>query len=200
MARYALYLGPLLLSACARFGYDLLELSVSDVQGGTGGRGNAEPTMMDPSAPPMDGSTGVIKSGGTVDGGTTSRSPLDTGTANDADTELPLGWPYRKTIVVLAAEGNQALIDFPLLVSVNADAQLAAGVALEGGADIQFTLSDNTTQLDHEIESYNSETGQLVAWVRMPSLLASATTTIHLNYGNPQAPEQQNASGVWNTG
>ena len=53
------------------------------------------------------------------------------------------------------------------------------------------------TKLDHEIESYDSATGTLVAWVRIPILSSSADKVIYLNYGNPASPDQSNPPGVW---
>ena len=55
------------------------------------------------------------------------------------------------------------------------------------------------TKLDHEIESYDSATGTLVAWVRIPNLSSSVDKVIYLNYGNPSSPDQSNPPGVWDS-
>ena len=63
--------------------------------------------------------------------------------------------------------------------------------------DILFTSSDGTTKLDHQIESYTSGTGTLVAWVEIPSLSSAANTVIYMYYGNAAATAQQNITGTW---
>jgi MSHA biogenesis protein MshQ len=72
-------------------------------------------------------------------------------------------------------------------------------VGKSDGTDILFTASDGTTKLDHELELYNSTTGQVIAWVRIPTLSASADTSIYIYYGNAAASNQQNPTEVWDT-
>jgi hypothetical protein len=107
-------------------------------------------------------------------------------------------WGYRKPLTIQAAKVAGSLSNFPILVRLPADAQLAARARADGN-DLLFTLDDHATKLDHEIESFNGATGELVAWVRMPSLSNAANTTIHLYYGNGGASNQQNRTGVWDT-
>ncbi|MCK5161774.1 MAG: DUF2341 domain-containing protein, partial [Candidatus Aureabacteria bacterium] len=64
------------------------------------------------------------------------------------------------------------------------------------GDDIVFTLS-NGTKLSHEIEKYTSATGELYAWVKVPTLSASSDTTLYMYYGNAACSSQQDATGVW---
>lgn len=91
--------------------------------------------------------------------------------------------------------------NFPMLVSSTvADwKQTAYGghVALSTGNDILFTAGDGTTKLDHEIERYVPTTGELVAWIRIPSLSADVDTPIYMYYGNAAAADQSNPTGVW---
>ena len=104
-------------------------------------------------------------------------------------------WMYRKPITVPAAQIGSDLTDFPLLVSLTNDTDLAAH-AREDGADVFFTAEDGTTILDHEIESWSN--GTLVAWVRVPLVSSAADTRIHMVYGNPAASGLDNPTGVWN--
>ncbi|MHA2335107.1 MAG: DUF2341 domain-containing protein, partial [Candidatus Hodarchaeales archaeon] len=53
-------------------------------------------------------------------------------------------------------------------------------------------------KLDHEIEYFNQSTGQLIAWVRVPSLSGTSNTNITMYYGNDDLTSQENPSGVWN--
>ena len=108
------------------------------------------------------------------------------------------GWGYRKAITIshTKVSGSSSLSNFPVLISLSGDANLEAS-AKSDGSDLLFTASDGVTKLNHEIEQFTSSTGQLVAWVQVPTLSTSADTVIYLYYGNPSAASQQNAAGVW---
>jgi hypothetical protein len=87
-------------------------------------------------------------------------------------------WLHRMKITIDSTKvaGAGSLTDYPLLISIASNANLAAG-ARSDGYDILFTSDDGTTKLDHEIEKYITGTGELVAWVKIPSL--SATVDSH---------------------
>jgi hypothetical protein len=106
-------------------------------------------------------------------------------------------WSNRKEITIdhTKVSGSSNLTDFPMLVSIT-DTALQTK-AQSDGDDILFTASDGTTKLDHEIESYNSSTGTLVAWVKIPTLSYSADTEIYMYYGNSGASSQQNVNSTW---
>jgi len=96
--------------------------------------------------------------------------------------------------------------NFPALISgTYADlANVSHGGSVQSlqGYDIIFTSdSAGQNQLDHEIDTYNSATGAVNCWVRMPTLSHTADTTIYMWYGNSAVPvSQENKSGVWNNG
>jgi uncharacterized repeat protein (TIGR01451 family) len=107
-----------------------------------------------------------------------------------------VGWTYRKAITIdYTKVSSGPHTNFPVLIS-RTDTDLQAK-AQSSGNDILFTASDGTTKLDHQIESYTSGTGALVAWVRIPSLSSSSNTVIYMYYGNASASDQQNATGTW---
>ncbi|MFA5126609.1 MAG: DUF2341 domain-containing protein [Patescibacteria group bacterium] len=91
--------------------------------------------------------------------------------------------------------------DFPVVISETQEylKSVANGgkVYNENGYDIIFASdSDGNTVLDHEIETYNPTNGELVAWVKIPSL--ATNTTIYMFYGNPNITStQENVDGVW---
>ncbi|HPJ60174.1 MAG TPA: DUF2341 domain-containing protein, partial [Bacteroidales bacterium] len=113
---------------------------------------------------------------------------------------VTFGYNYYKEIVIDQASGSQDLSDFPVLVSLT-DPDLRV-VSSDGhveninGYDIIFTDADNN-KLDHQIERYVSSTGELVAWVRLPVLSASSTTTIRMLYGNPAASTDPSMGTTW---
>jgi len=55
------------------------------------------------------------------------------------------------------------------------------------------------TQFAHEIESFDSITGALNAWVQVPALSELSETIIYVYYGNDDValPDQWNIAGVW---
>ncbi len=107
------------------------------------------------------------------------------------------------------------LSNYPMMFSVT-DPDLAhttsgGDVTDLGGDDIIFVARDATTcggpsfcVLDHEIEKYVSTTGELVAWVRIPSVdtaAAASDTVIYINYGDASVTSPtENPTGVWDTG
>ncbi len=114
-------------------------------------------------------------------------------------------WLYRKSFVIdhTKVSGGVDLVNFPVLISLT-DADLkysshGGKVGKTDGTDILVTASNGSTKLDHEIEYYASSTGQLILWVRVPTLLAASDTTLYLYYGNAAATDQQNKNGVWNS-
>ena len=93
---------------------------------------------------------------------------------------------------------------FPLLVSISAtwlrSKANAGDVARDDAFDLYFA-SDvaGTTRLSHEIEVYTPTTGDLVAWVKVPSL--TPTTVIYLHYGDPaNTTDPQAVANVWTAG
>ncbi|MFO8010415.1 MAG: DUF2341 domain-containing protein, partial [Dehalococcoidia bacterium] len=72
-------------------------------------------------------------------------------------------------------------------------------VGRSDGQDIVFTDSENSLLLDYEIEKYDGATGELVAWVRIPSLSSSGDTQIRLWYGNADAGDWSNPAGIWDS-
>jgi hypothetical protein len=107
-------------------------------------------------------------------------------------------WAHRKTVTIDASNVAGDLTDFPVLVSI-VDADVRDN-AQAGGGDILFTAADEVTKLAHEIESYDPDTGTLVAWVKVPSLSGSTDTKLSMYYGNASAADQQNPTAVWTNG
>jgi hypothetical protein len=106
-------------------------------------------------------------------------------------------WTRRIPITVPAAQVGADLADYPLLVSIT-DGSLSVQAQLDG-SDIRFVAADGTTPLDHEIERFDSGTGELQAWVRVPVLSSSVDNTIYLLFGAPDAPDQQDVRATWSS-
>jgi hypothetical protein len=108
-------------------------------------------------------------------------------------------WSSRKPITIDRTKvGAGGVTNFPVLISRTTDTDLQSKAQADGD-DILFTSADGTTKLSHEIEKYVSGTGELVAWVKVPSVSASADTVLYMYYGNDGATSQQDATNVWDS-
>jgi RHS repeat-associated protein len=116
------------------------------------------------------------------------------------------GYAYQRTIVVDHSKvPNTDQANFPILFDTTDPAFMSVAngghVSNANGYDIIFSTDpDGLTKLDHELEEYNPATGQIIAWVRIPTLSHMADTPLFVFYGNPNitAP-QQNPVGVWDS-
>ena len=107
-------------------------------------------------------------------------------------------WDHRKLITINSSQVDADLVNFPVLVNIT-DADLMDG-AQNDGDDIAFVLwSDNSTKLNHEIESFDGSNGELVAWMNVTSLSSSVDTKIWIYYGNSTCSSQENIPGVWDS-
>jgi hypothetical protein len=108
------------------------------------------------------------------------------------------GWQYRKSITVDHTMVSAILTDFPVLVDVT-DSDLQSK-ALSSGDDIIFMDgTGDANQLVHEVELYESGSGHLVSWVRIPSLSSTTDTTFYMYYGNGGASNSEDPEGVWSS-
>lgn len=117
----------------------------------------------------------------------------------------PSGYGFGKRITINSSQisGNLDLINFPILINLS-DLNLRTtgnGGRLENnsGYDIVFTLSDCSTILDHQIEKYDSITGDYIAWVRIPVLPANNDTVIHMYYGNSSVVSNPSTTSTWDS-
>lgn len=118
----------------------------------------------------------------------------------------PAGYSFGKQVLILSSQvaGTTDHLNFPVLVSF-ADGDLShvsngGNVENINGYDIIFTTSDCSTQLDHEIESYNPITGQYVAWIKIPSLSPTTDFNILMYYGNSSVTTNPSVSSTWSAG
>lgn len=112
-------------------------------------------------------------------------------------------WNYRKPIYIDCTQvsGSTDLTDFPVLISTTdnmlRDTANNGHVGKADGTDILFTTVGGTLKIDHELEDYDNSTGELVAWVQVPTLSATAETVLYMYYGNSSAADQQNVTSTW---
>jgi hypothetical protein len=91
---------------------------------------------------------------------------------------------------------GEELTDFPLLVKLD-NARFDYSNASQTGADLRFVDADGTTVLNYEIDRWSPD-GDSFVWVKVPKIDGASTTDhIWLYYGNPDAPDAQQAALVW---
>jgi len=115
------------------------------------------------------------------------------------------GYNFRKRIEISSSQvsGSQNHNNFPVLVEVTNDdlrSSINGGfVENSNGYDIAFTAADGSTQLNHELQSYNPTTGQVTAWVNVPTLKTQSSTYIYLYYGNSSVSSDPSSPNTWNS-
>ncbi len=113
------------------------------------------------------------------------------------------GFAFYRAITIDHTKVAADQTDFPVLVAGTFPylAAAANGGNLQSASGYDFAFyadASGTTLLDFERVTWNANTGSVEAWVRIPSLAASADTTIYLLYGNAaQFTDLQNKTGVW---
>ncbi|MFW9912439.1 MAG: LamG-like jellyroll fold domain-containing protein, partial [Candidatus Thorarchaeota archaeon] len=119
-------------------------------------------------------------------------------TVGDELSPEPEGFDYRKDITIDHTKISSDLDEFPLLIDVY-DRDLKTEAQADGD-DIIFKAG--YTPLSHEIEffdqDYNSTHAHLVAWVKT-DLSSTADTVVTMYYGNPEAVNQEDPDGVWDS-
>ena len=116
------------------------------------------------------------------------------------------GYTFRKKLAVDNAQvsGATDLTDFPVLISLTDTDLRSTGnggdVESPNGYDITFTSADGSTVLDHELESFDASTGEILFWVRFPTLNATADTEFFIYYGNSLQTTDQSANTTWDSG
>jgi hypothetical protein len=106
------------------------------------------------------------------------------------------GWQYRKKITIDHNKVDGDLSGFPVLISV-VDSDLRDKAQADGD-DILFMDGPGiANRLFHEIEKYESSSGELVSWVRLPNIDNEMDTSFYLYYGNPDTASIDLHEEVW---
>lgn len=112
----------------------------------------------------------------------------------------PTGYAYCRPITIdnTKVSGSGNLTDFPMLFSVTANwaKSVANGGRLVDGEDLQFQLPAGTV-LDYEVELWDAATGELVIWIRIPTLDFNDDTVIWVYYNKTGASGEEDAAGLW---
>ena len=117
-------------------------------------------------------------------------------------TLMSYGYSRNITIDYTKVSGGADLYSFPVLVNLTGQNFLKTSptgqILNANGYDIIFT-DNNYNKLDHQLEYYNGTSGDLIAWVRIPTLSSSSNTVIKILYGNPQITTDPSTTSVWDS-
>ena len=142
--------------------------------------------------------TAAVTPGTATVTGTVNAAPI---TDNATVDFTGLAWvqcdyEYRKKITIYASQVTADQTNFPVLIHLDGDGELAAN-ARNDSFDIVFTESNGLTKLNYEIELYDPGSGELVAWVNVTNVSSTVNTDIYMYFGNASASDQSNPTGVW---
>ncbi len=120
--------------------------------------------------------------------------------ASTASSWYNSSWNYRMPLTISCTKVTSDLTSFPVVVNTTnttwKSTENGGHVGKSDGTDIVFTDSSGN-KLSHQIEKYTASTGELIAWVKVATLSASADTNIYVYYGNAGASDQQDSVNVW---
>jgi len=104
-------------------------------------------------------------------------------------------YQYRRLITINKNQVVGTHTYFPVLINLT----LGSGkVQNADGYDIIFT-DMHGEKLVHEIESFNDTTGELFAWVKIPTLSSLEDTRLYIYYGNFSVTQDQSTTDVWDS-
>ena len=112
------------------------------------------------------------------------------------------GFKWQKVLVAdhTKVKGNKVLLNFPLLVHLEEPdlrSRTQNGMVEDNrGYDIVFV--DEFGQLmDHQVEVYDPNSGELLVWIRLQELSPFADTRINMYYGNENISEDFSTHFTW---
>jgi len=104
-------------------------------------------------------------------------------------------WGCRVPIIIDHNYVSEWLHDYPALIVINS----TISADCDAGASIRFTLDDNSTLLNFEIEDYDNfnPAGSNYIWVNVTDISPTTNTLIWMYYNNGLATDGQNVPGTW---
>ena len=121
--------------------------------------------------------------------------------APDAHAWWDAKWQQRKKIQLdastKAADITENLNDVPVLIRLHTG-NFSFSSAKADGSDVRFVSSDDKTPLKYHVEKFDPTEEMALIWVKLPHISAgSAQDSIWMYYGNPSAPDGQDAGGTY---
>jgi hypothetical protein len=168
--------------------------------GGAGGTGISNGTGGNGTSPGGGGGGGERGGGSNYAGGNGGSGQITISYC----VATSMGYSYERNITIdhTKVSGGTDLYNFPVLINLTGQTFLKSyptgQILNSNGFDIIFT-DGNYNKLDHQIEYYNGTNGDLIAWVRIPTLSYSSNTVIKILYGNSQVSTDPSVTSVWDS-
>lgn len=100
-------------------------------------------------------------------------------------------WPFRTTVSIQENSGT-LLTDYQVKMTITGTLLNDQYSWTNNGFDLRVFDSDDSTELEFWIESWNKATKTATVWVRFTTLAANSNRTIYLYYGNQSATPRAN--------
>ena len=98
-------------------------------------------------------------------------------------------WLQRIPLTINSGQVPTTQFNYPFLIN-----SIFSDLIGESEAELRSAGPDNI-QLEYEIQNFNSITGELIAWVKLP--LINNGDIINIYFDNPAAVDEQNPGAVW---
>lgn len=104
-------------------------------------------------------------------------------------------WSNRLKLTIDHEQVRGDLSFFPVLVNIT---QSEFSIKSQNNGNDFVFVDENNDVLSHEIESYDSTSGSLIAWVKLPKISHNTDTVFWLYFGNPSCANQEQIQDTWN--
>lgn len=144
----------------------------------------------------LDAGEAEISASGTVyivNGSGTIVLPSAGGTSGWWNTN----WQKRIKITFSGATTTESEANFPVLVQLNSS-RINYANTNASGTDIRFIDPDNNTQLNYEIEKWDT-TATSSIWVKANHVSSTQTDFMYMYYNNPNATSTASSTATWDS-
>jgi len=116
---------------------------------------------------------------------------------SEYETQAYSDYSNYKTLTIESDYVDSTLTNFPVWVH-NTSTDFANNI-LSSARDIAFYDSTNSTRLNHEIEIWDSVTGEIGVWVNVTSVASGADTVFYMYYNDSDTVDNRdhNPTEVW---
>ena len=117
-----------------------------------------------------------------------------------ASAGLFSAWNYYSDLTFSGYTGAETLTNFPVLVSITNFSGFAySQVSNAVGGDLRFTEASGNTELNYEVESWNTN-GASYVWVQVPSLATNVSIRAYWGQAADAAPAYTTNGATWSNG
>jgi hypothetical protein len=105
-------------------------------------------------------------------------------------------FPYSRAVTVTNNIASP-LFDYQVAMTLDTATLISAGKVRSDCGDIRVKANDQSTDLSYYIEKNTCNTASTKIWTKVPSMPASAATTVYLTYGYPNLTTQSSGTATF---